>query len=181
MKKSILSNENGITLVELLVVLAITGCLSILIYNNLISGMNSYKSINKQITLDDEANYVMTRYENIIFEATDVQGPTSSDENNPCSFLIDVTKSNEDGMILDDSKLSFGLYKGSYKAMINGDSILSDPFTIVCTDSVRPSFIVDNNSVTINMTIQDNDSGRQLELNNTVSFVHVNQEKEGAE
>lgn len=160
MNSNIRFNEKGLTLVELLATIVISSVIFILIINTLISGMTSYKSVNKQISLHDEGNYVMTQFINQIYVATNVKLIDSAND----ASLIEVTGFNGDKTIL-------GFKDG--KAEINGESINPTSVQIACDES---KIVIDNNNfVIINMVIQD-ESGKRLQLNNKVSFVKVAEE-----
>jgi type II secretory pathway pseudopilin PulG len=177
MRANIGLNESGLSLVELLVTLAITSLISVLIFTNLFSGMKSYKNVNKQISLHDEANYVMTQFVNQIYVATKVEvlyppqsGDTEENAVNPCKFIIKTTKMNDEVTTLGFDKPDEDV---AANAVINDQNILQSPFSIVCKDPIYPSIKVDDSSVIIEMTVQDNESGKQFELKNKVSYVKV--------
>lgn len=171
MKKNVHSNECGLTLVELLVTIAVASFISILIYNNLIAGMNSYKSVNNQISQHDEANNVMTQFVNRIYVASKVEVvyPTQTNSADPCKFIIKTTNMNGDVTTLGFEKDQ----NGNEAAVINDQSILPSSFSIVCKDQTYPSITVNDSDVLIDMTIQDNDSKKQFELKNNVSYVNA--------
>jgi prepilin-type N-terminal cleavage/methylation domain-containing protein len=100
MNIKIRSNQSGLTLVELLSTLAIGSLISIILFSNLFSGMNSYKRANNQISLHDEGNNVMTQFVNIIYVATKVdvvypQKGSSEETIDPCKSIIQITKYKE--------------------------------------------------------------------------------------
>lgn len=61
MNKS-LSNENGITLIELLATLAIVSFVSILLYGVLMDGFNYSKKSKEKVSLQQEMNIVVTTF-----------------------------------------------------------------------------------------------------------------------
>ncbi len=63
--------------------LSLIGVVSVLIVGVLVSGMNSYKSVNKQISLHDEANAIMTKFSREIFVATKVEPILADAGGNP--------------------------------------------------------------------------------------------------
>lgn len=159
MNKQKCLNESGLTLVELLAGLAIGILVITLITSNLIGGMNSYKSVNQQISLHDEGNYVMTQFVNQIYVATKVADNIQSTNQS----LIDVT--NYKGKV---TTLGFQ----NDKAFINGQVINSSQFKVDCVNS---KVTIDNNQNTVLITIvvKDVASGKNFELNNKVSYVKV--------
>lgn len=52
-------NEKGMTLIELLATVVITTIIAMLAFSLLINGLNATKTIQKEITLRDEADYLM--------------------------------------------------------------------------------------------------------------------------
>jgi prepilin-type N-terminal cleavage/methylation domain-containing protein len=155
--RSILS-EKGLTLIELLVVLAVSSIVSTMLFSNLIGGMNSFRSVTKQISLHDEANYVMSQFVNQIFVATKVEIIDPS----PGHSIIRVT--NHDGV---QTTLGFE----NNQAVMNNAAMLPAGFSIDCQTS---KISVDNHNsiVSISMVIQDQ-NGRNLVMKNDVSFVKV--------
>jgi hypothetical protein len=182
MNIKIRTNQCGLTLVELLATLAIGILISIILFSNLFSGMNSYKSVNNQISLHDEGNYVMTQFVNIIYVATKVDvvyPPTGNSEEiiDPCKSIIQITKYKENKLD-EEENISLGFDRSTTAgvvphAEINDQNILRSPFSIVCNDTTKPSIKVHDSTVFIEMTIQDNETGELLELKNNVSYVNV--------
>lgn len=161
MKLKLLSSQKGLTLVELLLGLAIMGIVSSMIISNLIGGMNSFKSVNKQISLHDEVNYIMSTYVNKIFVAkkvTEISG-TDTGCGNQLS-LIDYYK----------NETKIGL--SGDKALLGDVPLNSDSLKIVCSES-KMTLDPANHTVSIKMVIMDDTTKKKLELNNSVSFVEV--------
>lgn len=156
MKKQKCFNENGLSLVELLAGLAITSLIAILILSNLLSGMKSYKSVNSQISLHDEANYIMTRFVNQFYQATSVK------ENTVTEGFFEITQYKENGVT------TLGFIND--KAYINNQEINSSAFSVDCAKS---SIQVDQNTVFITLAVKDKATGKELVLNNKVSYVNV--------
>jgi prepilin-type N-terminal cleavage/methylation domain-containing protein len=81
MNKS-LSNENGITLIELLATLAIVSFVSILLYGVLMDGFNYSKKSKEKVSLQQEMNIVVTSitkfHESYGSYEIKVDGPNSS-------------------------------------------------------------------------------------------------------
>jgi prepilin-type N-terminal cleavage/methylation domain-containing protein len=187
MKIKIWSNQSGLTLVELLSTLAIGSLISIILFSNLFSGMNSYKRVNNQISLHDEGNYVMTQFVNIIYVALKVDvlyppktaGSTGSSVEtvDPCKSVIRITRYKENK--LDElESITLGFDRPSAigvdpYAEINYQNILPSAFSIVCNDTTKPSIEVHDSTVFIEMTIQNDETGEQLELKNNVSYVNI--------
>lgn len=71
--KRIFISSKGFTLVEILAGLALAGLISIIIINILLSGMNSYEKISSDVSLHNDANYVMTLFVNEIYQAKEVK------------------------------------------------------------------------------------------------------------
>lgn len=182
MNIKIRSNQSGLTLVELLSTLAIGSLISIILFSNLFSGMNSYKRVNNQISLHDEGNYLMTQFVNIIYVATKVDvvyPPKGSSEETivPCKSIIQITKYKENKLD-EEENITLGFDRPPTAgvdpyAEINDQSILLSPFSIVCNDTTKPSIEVHDSTVFIEMTIQNDETGEQLELKNNVSYVNV--------
>lgn len=158
MMKRFLSSEKGLTLIELLAGLTIASIVSIMVISYLLSGMSSFEKVNKQISQQDEANYVMTMFVNKIYVASKVEAVGGS----VCTSTIKVT--NRDGEV---TTLGFE----NKHAIMNGEAIHSNRFSFQCDDS---KLEVDdgNQTVSIKMSIQD-ESGKTLELQNKVSYVKV--------
>jgi prepilin-type N-terminal cleavage/methylation domain-containing protein len=158
MKVRFPSSEKGLTLVELLVGLAILGIVSGMIISTLIGAMNSFKNVNNQVSLQDEANYIMTQFVNTIFIATKVEEVESSG----CNYVIKVTNR---------ENISTTLGFKDNKAVMNGESIQADALSIVCAES-KITINQDDKTVSIKMAITD-ESGKKVNLTNNVSFVEV--------
>lgn len=155
--KKIFESSKGITLVELLLSLSLIGVVSVLIVGVLVSGMNSYKSVNKQISLHDEANAIMTRFSNEIFIATKIKQVSP--------YIINITKYGAEG----ETKLAFE----NGKATINDIPIHSDTVTIALNNS---SMQVHDDTVYIELVVKNKETGERLALKNEVSFVNVEKE-----
>ena len=176
MRRKILSSAKGLTLVELLLTLSLLGVVSILIVGVLVSGMNSYKSVNKQISLHDEANIIMTNFSKEIFVATKVEP-----ENGVlmCPEKIKLTKYNGDQVTLGFQQNP----DGTVDAAIDNNPINSPLISISCNDPDEPrytSFEVKENSVKIKLLIQDKgEPSKKFRMKEEVSFINVQQQKEG--
>ncbi|MBB6445857.1 hypothetical protein [Bacillus benzoevorans] len=159
MKRKILSSAKGLTLVELLLSLSLIGVVSVLIIGVLVSGMDSYRSVNKQISLHDEANAIMTKFSNEIFVATKVE-PNSVE---PVKE-IHIKKYGSGDVIT-----TLGFAGGN--ANINGAPINS-PFVTV--EESASSFAVDeeNGIVHIHLELTD-DNNRSFQLTEDVTYVKV--------
>jgi len=160
MKKQILTANKGLTLIELLLSLSLIGVVSVLIIGVLVSGMNSYKSVNKQISLHDEANIIMTKFSNEIFVATKVE-PASGE---PVKE-ISIEKYGTNGAT--SLKVADGL------ATIEENKINSSMVEV----SDESSFTVYEGKgiVRIHLKITD-DNNRSFQLTEEVSYVNVKQE-----
>ncbi len=156
MNKQKCLNENGMSLVELLAGLTIASLIAILIFSNLVGGMKSYKNVNSQISLHDEANYIMTRFVNQFYQATSVK------ENKETAGLFEITKYKETGVT------TLGFIED--KAYINNQEINSSAFSIDCAKS---SIQANQNTVYITLAVKENATGKELVLNNKVSYVKV--------
>jgi len=167
MTKQRILSEDGLTLVELLAALTIASLIAILITSNLVGGMTSFKRVNKQISLNDEANYMMSQFVHSIYVATAVN--TLDDPN--YKSLIEVKHYGDDKT----EKLGF---RNDHKAVINGQVFHSPDVSIVPDESVMT---VKDNTVSIKMVVKDNESGKQLELDNKVSFVKGNEGTGGSQ
>lgn len=161
MKTKLLSSQKGLTLVELLLGLAIMGIVSSMIISNLIGGMNSFKSVNKQISLHDEANYIMSTYVNKIFVAGKVTEISGTDTG--CGPQLELTD-------YYGAKIKIGL--SGDKALMGDVPLNSDSLIIVCSESKMTLDTV-NHTVLIKMVIMDDANKKKLELNNSVSFEEV--------
>lgn len=161
-------NSYGITLVEMLAALAIFGIIATLIISVCVSGMNSYKRVNSEILLHDEANYVMTQFENYIYVASKVEEITQSD----CTSLIKVTNLDGDELKPRTTILGFD----HHNAVINGSAIQSSPYQFSCGNPEDESKLsVEGHTVKIKMVIEDpqSDKVKNFELNNEISFESI--------
>lgn len=160
MKKHILTANKGLSLIELLLSLSLIGVVSVLIIGVLVSGMNSYKSVNKQISLHDEANTIMTKFSNEIFVATKIE----PDSGEPVKEISIEKYGTNDTTAL---KFADGM------ATIKGNKINSSMIKV----SDESSFTVyeAKGIVRIHLKITD-ENKRSFQLTEEVSYVNVQQE-----
>lgn len=157
MERRILTTNKGLSLVELLLALSLIGVVSVLIVGVLVSGMNSYRSVNKQISLHDEANAIMTKFSNEIFVATKV---LSEKPENPVKE-IEIHQ-------YGDKKITLKFAGGN--AYINGAQINSQ---LVKVDESASSFSIEKKGiVSIDLKITD-DNSRSFQLTEDVTYVNV--------
>lgn len=155
-----LSSEKGLTLVELLVTLAIIGSVGVMIIGILLGGIGSFKRVNSQVALHDEANYIMTKFVNTIYEATSVTYTGSADQPEITVKKYGATE-----------PTTLGFKDG--KAFINGEEVSSTGFTV---DSTKSKIMIDDqhNNVFIKLVIEVNGSSdKRVILANNVSYVKV--------
>ncbi len=169
MRRKILSSARGVTLVELLLALSLIGVVSVLIVGVLVSGMNSYRSVNKQISLHDEANAIMTKFSKEIFTATNVE-PVPEDPEDILNFgdSVDIINIKQyGGDKTDPIPLEF---TADGKATIDGVSINSSMVKVLDGSG----FIVyeKKGTVLIQLEIED-DNGRMFQLEEEVTYVNV--------
>lgn len=175
MRHRLEKSENGITLIELLLALALMSIISVSIISYLINGINQFKKVNEEISLHDEANYVMNQFEKQFFVATDVQL-----SNGECSgssdCILTLTKMNYDSGMEETITLGFK----DQQAVIGGKTIHSPRFRILEPSIIRIDRFSDKkeNVVFINMIIEDTQSETELrvELDNRIPFIKVNNE-----
>ncbi|WP_075980014.1 prepilin-type N-terminal cleavage/methylation domain-containing protein [Bacillus massilinigeriensis] len=175
MKINSLKSTKGLTLVELLAALALFGIISTIIISVVVSSMNNYKRVNDEILLHDEANYVMTRFVEKIYAASKVEVETQSG----CTSLVKITNLVKDngGQLVDETVI---LGFENHNAVVDGEPIQSDSYSFSCDsptedpDKTNESRItVNDDTVSIKMSIKDNQSEKTFELNNEVSFEKI--------
>ena len=102
--KESLSNENGLSLIEILLAVAITTFITGLIYSLFITGLSLYQKIQIEGQLRDDADYIATM---IMNELTTNQPkyvtPLNEDEKNGVTLNVQEEKT-VDGFIIEDSK-----------------------------------------------------------------------------
>lgn len=153
-------SEKGLTLVELLLALTLFGVVSVLIIGVLTNGMKSYRHVNEEISLHDEANAIMTKLVNEIYVATEV---TSKQPDSACSPVIQIKD-------YDDNVTTLEFKDGN--AMVDGSAINSSMISI---NSNNSCFEVkkDSDTVFVKLLAQDNhEKGQKVELKNEISFVN---------
>ena len=92
MKQPLRMSQEGLTVIELLAALVIMGIILIGIVSLLLSGMTSFKKVNEDISLQDEANDVMINFEKNIVVAIDARDIEPCEN---CSLIeVDVKKFN---------------------------------------------------------------------------------------
>ena len=135
MKQPLRTSQEGVTLIELLAALVITSIILTGIVSYLLSGMNSFKKVNEEISLHDEANYVMSQFERYILVATDAREIIQSDD----SSLIEIdVKDFDNPDIVEKVNLGFK----NNQAVINDEAIHSSRFeltedSVICRGSSR--------------------------------------------
>ena len=102
--KESLSNENGLSLIEILLAVAITTFITGVIYSLFITGLSLYQKIQIEGQLRDDADYIATM---IMNELTTNQPkyvtPLNEDEKKGVTLNIQEEKT-VDGFIIEDSK-----------------------------------------------------------------------------
>lgn len=164
MCRRILTSSKGLTLVELLAALAVFSIISVIIIGYLLGGMKSFKKVNEDIALHDEANYVMSEFVKYIFVATKVEEVPASE----CDSCIDVTG------FQGATPTRLGFDNGH--AIINGEQINSEKFRFSNADLGEESKIYKNEAedkytVIVNIFIENNDSS--IKLDSEISYVKV--------
>lgn len=76
--------ENGLTLIEVLAVLAISGIVLTVFYNVFLMGIKTYEKVGVEVKLRDEADYVLS-------DLLDVLNETQIDKVEDCSSEFDET------------------------------------------------------------------------------------------
>ncbi|WP_174732731.1 PilW family protein [Mesobacillus harenae] len=162
MNRQLLASSKGMTLVELLGSLALFSLISAGIMGNLIGGMDSFKVVSKEISLHDEANYIMSQFTEKVFVATQVEVVEQSD----CVSLIKIKD-------FEGAETILG-FKNN-KAVINDKAIHSSLISTSCTNGEQSKLVLKNDTVFIKMFVQDKSTERDigLELDSEVSFVKV--------
>ena len=168
MKQPLRTSQEGITLVELLAALVITSIILVGIVSYLLNGMNSFKKVNEEISLHDEANYVMSQFERYIVVATDAKNIILCDD----SSLIEIDLKNFDNPDVVE-KVTLG-FKNN-QAVINDEAIHSSRFKLTEDSEIYVEKEVDGKrerNVRIKMILVDTQSKQEVEveLDNIVSF-----------
>ncbi|WP_071395929.1 PilW family protein [Bacillus tuaregi] len=163
MKNRFITSAKGITLVELLVSLALVGVVSTLIVGVLVSGTKSFEKVSKEVSLHDEANYIMTMFANEIFEATSVTSVPSVPEGEKTK-LISITKYGS----AEEIQLGFD----NEQAVIKGKPLHSSSIKILNSSQMK----VYDGTVHINLAVQGKDT-KKVTLTSEVSFVNVEKEE----
>lgn len=156
------SSSNGLTLVELLGVLALVSLISIVVISYLLNGVGQFKRVNKEISLHDEANVIMTQFEKQIFVAKDIEELSQT----ASVSLIKVTN-------LENEEIILG-FKDN-KAVINQGTIHDSKLKILDGSTIRLSdqATVKEGKVQIKMTIKDEQAkhGAEITLENEISYI----------
>lgn len=171
MKQPLRTSQEGLTLIELLASLVIMSIILIAIVSYIINGMNSFKKVNEEISLHDEANYVMSEFEKYILVAIDAR------DIEPCEncSLIEVDVKNFSG---NDEIKTMKLGFENNQAVINEQVIHSARFKVVEGSTIEVEEDVDGKkerNVRIKLILEDTlakQKGR-VELDNIVSFLKV--------
>ncbi len=166
MKQPLRTSQEGVTLIELLAALVITSIILAGIVSYLLSGMNSFKKVNEEISLHDEANYVMSQFERYIVVATDAREIIQSDD----SSLIEIDVKDFDNPDVVE-KVTLG-FKNN-QAVINDEAIHSSRFKLTEDSEVYVEEAVEGKrerNVRIKMILVDIQSKQEVELDNIVSF-----------
>lgn len=159
MDRRLIKSAKGMTLVELLLALLLASLVAVLLIGILISGMNSYRSVNKQITLHDEANAIMTQFSNEIFVATSVTVKSNR--------WITITKYGG----TDDIDLGFEKIPGDpdyYRAIINDTPVHSTAVMVAKSSRIY----VKDQTVRIKLVVLD-EHEKTFHLDEEISFVKV--------
>lgn len=166
MNKNYLSTEKGLSLIELLAALVIVGTITILVMNYLLSGMDSYQKVSDDVSMNNEANYIMTVFTNEIYVATYVLSP----EGEP---LESIDLENLDGEVVTIGFFDEKAYiKENYGER---DYMTSDRYTY--EDSTL-EYIEESNLIDITLIVKDKQGDRrELTLQ---SHVSIGKEKEEA-
>jgi hypothetical protein len=183
MTRRLLTSQKGLTLAELLGSLAIFSLLAVIIIGYLVTSMNSFRRVNEEIALHDEANYVMSEFVNYIFVATEVVPYEPAEPKEPivpseCMSLIKVKDYYGKETIL--GFLNNKAVKISQNEETKEFTELTalSTFNFYCTnpdDSKIGLENVDKDTVKIMMLIQDGESKYQkkIQLKSVVSFIKV--------
>ncbi|GGH75766.1 hypothetical protein GCM10010978_15950 [Compostibacillus humi] len=158
--KKLLTSSKGLTLVELLSSFTILSIITIIIMNYLLGGMNSYEKTSKDVSLHNDANYVMSAFVRHIYEGTEVEIEESTSD----SILIKVTNLSGEETIL-----GFKNHQAYIKSGPNESKSLSH-YQFPCCGNDASNITVKNDTVIIKMMIEDQKSETSLELKNEVSF-----------
>lgn len=171
MKQPLRTSQEGLTIIELLAALVIMGVVLIGIVSLLLSGMNSFKKVNENISLHDEANHVMINFEKYIVVAIDAR------DIEPCGncSLIEVDVKNSNGT---DEVQTMKLGFKNNQAVINDQVIHSARFKVVEGSTIEVEEDVDGKkerNVRIKLILEDTQAKQKgrVELDNIVSFLKV--------
>jgi type II secretory pathway component PulJ len=172
MNKKLLSSEKGLTLVELLLALSLIGVVSVLIIGVLVSGMNSYRSVNKQISLHDEANAIMTKLSREIFVATSVESLPKDPNRNPKDPVkkIEIEQ-------YDSTKF---LFEFTADGEATRDEVAINSSMVEVSD--ESSFTVNKEKATVSIQLKIKEKGNDknvFQLTEEVSYVNVQQGEGG--
>lgn len=178
--KQLLNQEKGLTLVELLVALALTGIVSIVIINLFAGGLRSYNVTSTQTELHNDANYVMTLFTNEIYKADTVEelGGTGRE------IILNEGSDKEVKLGFDEDKAYIernGLRNNNLSTF---DFLPESKFEIKCFDEKMANTLCDtavNKSVQINLAIQDKEKDLELKLESEVPIALGHRIIEGGE
>ena len=171
MKQPLRPSQEGLTLIELLAALVIMGIILIGIVSLLLSGMNSFKKVNEDISLNNEANHVMRNFEKYILVAIDARNIEPCEN---CSLIeVDIKNLNGTDKI---ETMKFGFENN--QAVINGQVIHSARFKVIEGSTIEVEEDVNGKrerNVRIKLILEDTQAKQKerVELDNTVSFLKV--------
>lgn len=176
--KQLLNQEKGLTLVELLVALALTGIVSIVIINLFAGGMRSYNVTSTQTELHNDANYVMTLFTNEIYKADTVEQDDL--------YEITLNKGTEAEVKLGFAGDKAYTERGGHRNdnLSTFDFLPESKFEIKCFDEKMANTLCDtavNKSVQINLAIQDKEKDLELKLESEVPIALGHRIIEGGE
>lgn len=154
MKK--LSSSKGMTLVELLAALSLVGIITIIIMNFMLSGMNSYEKTSNDVSLHNDANYVMSLFVNKIYQS---KSANPDPDSNTIIVLEDY-----DGKT---SKIGFKDEK-AYIELDDGSAIYPSDYRFPQGEG-ESEIEVKDETVFIRIVIENEKNDSKMELINEVS------------
>jgi len=155
--KRLLISSKGLTLIELLMSLVLVGMVTIIIMNYILSGMNSYERTSDQVSMHNDANYVMSLFVNEIYQAETI---TQIDFNN-----IRI-ESESDG-----EKIELGFKnEQAYIKHDGNDPVILSSFRFPHGEGESYLTVNENGTVEIKIVIENEDNGSKQELLNLISY-----------
>lgn len=141
-KKFFLSNENGITLIELLAVIAILSFLIVIAYNVLLSGINDSTKITDDVSLQEEMNYILTSISNMHHSQNSYSIIMDA---NPNATTIKLQSKDASGAILKEIDINNNNYTYTlYDYSSNTDKLLQTTTTVNTSNPLYIKIVISN-------------------------------------